>query len=112
MGLLKLFTTEIADKYIRENFLRLDKYLRADVFGRCQFRFFEYTVENRGTFPLTLEVPHSLGFRPKDIITLSVADSDAATLAWNYDDFTRTNLSFTVSAACTIRAFVGRYGEN
>lgn len=112
MRLLKLFQTEIVDRFVRENFARLEKTLKDDPFGKGEFKFFEYTVENRGTFPLTLEIPHNMGFRPKDVITLSVRDPDGVTLTWNYDDFTRTHVNFTVSAACTIRAFIGFYRES
>ena len=112
MSLLRLFQTEIADRFSRENFSRLERYIRDDVFGKGRFRFFEYEVENRGTFPKTLEIPHELSFQPRDVITLAVYDPDGTTLTWNYDDFTRTHINFTVSAACKIRAFIGRYGEN
>ncbi len=112
MQLLKLFQTEIADRFTRENFARIERFFRDDVVSKTQLTFFEYTVANRGTFPLTLEVKHSMSFVPKDVITLYIGNPDGNTVTWNYDAFTRTHLSFTVSAACTIRALVGRYGEN
>lgn len=112
MALLDLFQTEIPDRFIRENFARIMRFARDDVFSKGKFQFFEYTVNPTGTFPKTLAIMHGLNFQPKDVITLSVASPDTATLVWNYDKFSMTHINFTISGGCTIRAFLGRYGES
>lgn len=106
MSLLKLFKTEVLDKYIRENFQRLEDRANVDVFDLGRFKFLTYAVGSAST----AELQHNLGFQPKDVIALSVSP-DNTTVTWNTDDFTRTTLSVTVSAACTVRALVGRYGD-
>lgn len=108
---LTYFTREIEDIYIRENFQRVRDYLRNDPVSRTQFTFLTHTFDTASTYSATLDIAHGAGFQPKDIILLSITDDDAATITWNYDDFTETTLNVTVSAACTIRAFVGRYGD-
>ncbi len=106
---LKLFTSEIADKLVRQNFDRLAEYIRSDPLRKGNFTFREIPFTGTG-FPKTVVLAHNLSFIPKDVLQLYV--SNAATLVWNYDSFTRTHLSVTVSAACTARFFVGRYEES
>lgn len=106
-----LFTKEIKDQWTQENFLRLADFFAKDGLTLCQFKFFEFVVPEiagRTTaYPKTSILPHNLGFVPKDIITLHNLNN--ATLTWNYSAFDATNISFTVSAATTIRALIGRY---
>ena len=105
--ILNYFTREIENPYIRENFQRIREYFRDEPILRSQFTFVTETFTN--TASTTFDVPHGLSFTPTDIIFLSVTDDDAATVTFNYDDFTDSTISVTVSAACTIRLFAGRY---
>lgn len=110
---LNYFTREIQDAYIRENFQRLREYFRNDPVVQSQFTFATYDISDKSpspAYPFTQDVPHALKFTPTDVILLSVTNDDAASVTFNYDDFTDTTLNITVSAACTVRAFVGRYG--
>lgn len=106
-----LFTKEIKDQFAQENFLRIADYFAADPFTSSHFQFFEFVVPaisgRTTTYPYTSVLPHNLGFQPKDVLLLHNLNN--ATLTWNYADFTETNISFTVSAATTIRALIGRY---
>lgn len=114
MKLIKLLISEITDNLIRENFKRLNDFIVGDILRKGNFKFFTYTVVEQPTtsYPLTLSIIHNLGFQPKDIIQLSVSNPDSATVTWNYDDFSMTHVNFTVSAACTVRVFLGRYEDN
>ncbi len=111
MSKLKLFTAEITDEHVRKNFEKLQDADRVDPFGKGNFKFLEYVVVTGGTFPKTITIPHGLRFQPIDVIQLSTRPY-TVTINWHYDAFTRTSLVFDVSAACTIRAYVGRYGES
>ena len=106
---LSYFSREVEDIYARENFQRIREFFRNDPVIQSQFTFFTHDFAALA-YPYTTDVPHTLTFTPKDVILLSVTNDDATTVTWNYDDFTATTLSITVSADCTIRAFVGRYG--
>lgn len=108
-----LYTKEVADTYAQDNFLRIAAYHKADPIALGGFKFFTFTVPKISTvahtYPFTAVVPHNLGFQPKDVLLLH--NSTNATLTWNYQDFTTTVISFTVSAPTTIRALIGRYEE-
>lgn len=100
---------ERKDKFIQDDLKRLQDYLRADVFGKSQFSFFEHTFNGP---VVKYKSPHGLSYKPIDIIQLSVTQVDTSTITWHYDSFDATNLVISASGACTVRAFVGRYGEN
>lgn len=80
---------------------------------------FQSTVLNKGEwkfFEIVLNGPvseftysHKLSFIPKDVIQVSV--TGGAQVTWHYDDFDRTNLVLSSTAACTVRAYIGRYKE-
>jgi hypothetical protein len=109
---LKLFLSEIADRFVRENFKKLDDYLATEPFRKGEFRFFEreLATDTAIGYPATVTFTHGFGKPPKDVIVLSVSP-DTVTLTPKYDSFTRTHVAFEVSAACTLRAFIGRYEE-
>lgn len=69
-----------------------------------QWKFFEISftggVDN-------MKIPHRLKFTPKDILQTAIIGD--ANIIWNYDLFDSINLDVTVSGACTVRAFIGRY---
>lgn len=113
MGFFKLFKTGVTDPLVQENFTKLDEYLQNEPFRKGQFKFMELDLTlatPAGGYPATLDIPHGLGFIPKDIVVTAVVPG-TATVVWNWNDFTRTYLNATISAAVVIRAYVGRYGE-
>ncbi len=109
MEIVKFFLREIEDKYIRENFFRLDKFLRDDTLKKSQFTFFTVTITGSVT---NKKFAHNLPFKPTDVILLSVTNSDSATVTWHYDKFDRENVEISTNATCTIRAFLGRYSDS
>ena len=109
MAVLKFFLKELEDKFIRENFYRLDKFLREDALKKAEFSFFELVV--LGTV-VNKKFAHNLSFKPTDVILLSITKPDSATVTWHYDKFDRESVEISTSGPCTIRAFLGRYSDS
>lgn len=112
----RALNTEIEDPYTRESMTRLNEHLASNPFIKGEFSFFSFDFVNATGAPLVLtdsQVPHNLGFVPKDIIQTSLVG--ASSLSWSYSKFTLTDLyvSLTIPAntTVTVRAFVGRYSE-
>lgn len=103
--MINLLISEVTDKWTKENFKRLQDFIRKEPIFRGDFSFYEFTSMGAGT----VLKPHGLSFTPKDVIQLSV--SDGQTVIWNYDDFSATLVSFSTSGACTVRAYIGRHRE-
>lgn len=106
---LKLYTVEVSDEISRENFFRINNYVREDNLRKSRFRFFEFSVLSAVT---NLKIPHKLTFTPLDVISLSVRNSDATIVTWHYDDFDKTNVVVSTSGPCTVRIYLGRYEES
>lgn len=104
---LALYTAEIADRFIRDNFRKIQEALRAEPILKPDFRFFEFDFTN-GAVTQT-DKSHGLGYLPKDVILLSASNS--ADVIFHYDDFTKTSVNITTSAACKIRCLIGRFEE-
>jgi hypothetical protein len=97
---------DITDKYIRENFFRIQKFFQGYPFFRGEFVHFDLSFKG----PVTKQkVLHGLGFKPTDIITTRALGPGA--LVWEYADFDDKNLVVTTSDTCQVRAFVGAYRE-
>lgn len=110
MKLRKLLQNEIKDEYTRENFKRLEQFVLDAPFLRGTFRFFTYTfTPGSSVIGTPLRIPHSLGFIPKDVVTLSVSKSDNAAVIWHFDLFDRDNIYLEADIACTVRALIGSY---
>lgn len=86
-----------AFKAIQDFFTNLDM-LKPD-WRKHEFRF-DSAVTN-------FRVPHVLNKTPTDLIQTYV--SGGATVTWHFDDFTKTDLYVTTSAACTVRIMLGRF---
>ena len=106
MPRLEINVPEVQDPVAKENFNRVREYIQEDVFDRFEGKHFEIDLGGAVT---NWTYPHHLGFQPKDIIQTSLTGAGA--LTWNYDSFTREYLNITTTAACTVRAFIGRYEE-
>ncbi len=104
--MLRLFLERISDPYTRDQFQKVFEYVRDTAILRGEFKFFSYTFTKAET---NYRIPHGLGFLPLDVLQTSL--TGAGTLTWNYTLFTDTYLDVTTSAACVVRAFIGRYGE-
>lgn len=111
--MFKLFLAEVVDKFTQENFRKITDYLRADTWRKGTWTFLEAPlakIDASATYPATATALHRLNFQPKDLILFSITP-DTATVTPLYDSFTKTHVAFTVSEACTIKAYLGRYGE-
>ena len=102
---MKLFVTQILDRYVRENFMEIDRYMADLVFTRGDYKFMQLVAGKSGTHTFY----HGLGFTPKDIMLLSVRNDDAASVTFHYDDFNKDTISVTTDAGCTIRIYLGNH---
>lgn len=96
----------IKDDQVVEFAQRIKDIFRMQIILDASWKFYEITfsaaVDN-------FKYPHGLKFIPKDVLQTYIS-TDAAVI-WNYNEFDRVNLDITVSAPCTVRAFIGRYQE-
>lgn len=101
-----LIFKDIKEPWTRENFYRLDKFLRQFPLFKGNWAFFTFSFDGAVT---DQELYHGFKFIPTDIIQTSLIGPGQ--LTWNYADFTREKLSVTTTGACTVRAFIGAYVE-
>ena len=103
----ELIVKNIDDRFIRENFVRIQKFFVDFPLFRGDWKFFEFEFLGAVT---NKEIQHGLDFIPTDIIQTRLIGPGA--LTWDYDLFDRTKLVVTTTGACSVRAFVGAYREN
>ncbi len=103
---LDLILKDIDDKYVRENFFRIKKSIDKQSILRGEWVFFEIEFDQAVD---DFDFPHNLSFLPKDILLTSITNQ--ASVIFNYDAFTKTNLNLTVNDPCVIRFFAGSYME-
>jgi hypothetical protein len=99
MRLPKFLTTEIVDRYIRENFRRLNAFLELPGTQLVGFQHMEITISAPGE---NIKVPHNLGFVPRDVIVSRA--SGPGLIQFNYASFTATDLDLSVVAGTPTRA--------
>jgi len=96
----------IEDPTVREAISSLYEDLRAFEFFRANFKYVEITftaaIDNFRFY-------HNFGFKPTLAFTAFVTDN--ANVIWDLDESTKDYVLMTVSAPCTVRAFLGRYQE-
>jgi len=97
---------DLEDLDIRENFKRLQDYLKSETVLKSQFSFFEIIVKDAVTLQ---KFAHNLGYAPKDVIQTSLIGTGQ--LTWNYESFDRVNIVFTTTGPCTVRVLVGNYQQ-
>lgn len=106
--MLRLFLRELkVDEFVRENFFRIQNFVRNDPINKGNFVFKDYTL---GTLTEEL-IPHGLRFTPSDVIQLSVRNVDTAVVTWHFDKFTDEDIVVSTSAPCRVRLYLGRYLE-
>lgn len=102
----KFLVREIPDRYLQENFARLNDYF-LDNTQMAGFKHFEFDVPANADH---LKIPHNLGFAPKDLISLSVIG--AGGVQWHYDEFDDQFISVTAfSGGATVRIYLGTHIE-
>lgn len=111
LNILKLLTREITDRYIRENFQRINDHFKRQT-ALVGFGHREFTLTETGT---NQKLAHRLGYRPKDLLVTSLTGD--GTLTWNYEEFDSTNLDVTVTGTVSaanptvVRVYVGTHVE-
>jgi hypothetical protein len=103
---IDLILKDIEDKYVRENFFRLSKYIREQVVLDGQWKFYE--LEFLGAVS-NFRYKHGLTFIPKDTIILAI-DGDR-NFYFNYDLFDAEFIDITCYGPCRIRFLAGAYRE-
>ena len=106
--LKQLFTEEIEDRYIRENFVRLNSFADSDSLQKGQFKHFDEFFD-ASSYPATITFRHRLGFTPKDLILTRQIGPGSVT--FNYEDFDSTVISLTITDSVSLRFFLGAYAE-
>lgn len=96
----------IEDPIVRENFLKVQQFIKEWPFTKGSWRFVDVTFIGAVT---NFKYPHALGFKPLDVV--QTFKSGAGAVTYNYDSFDSTNLDITTTGAVQVRFFVGRYAE-
>lgn len=108
--MIRFLLEQLRDNVARENFQKLDDYLRNEPMLKSQFQHFELTFKKTES---NIEVRHGLGFIPKDIIQTFLKGD--GTVSWVYNSFTDTTIKLTVGGTVTannpttIRFLLGNY---
>ena len=106
MSELELILREIQDKWTRENFSRILRYLQDQVILDGEWTLFEIRFDS----PVTnFKFRHGLNFVPYDVIVLQVIGD--RNVEFNNDLFTINHLDITAQGPCYIRFLAGRYPE-
>ena len=98
---MNLLLNEIQDRYVRENFKRLQEFLRVSNMLEG-FTFVEIELTQAVT---NYRYYHGLGYIPQDIIQTRF--TGPGELTFNYSRFDRQYLDLSTTGACTVRALVG-----
>lgn len=110
--MIKLLLETVKDIVSRDNFQKLEQFIRNENILKTEFKFFEFkftAVPAASTFT----VRHGLGYRPKDLLQTSLTGS--GTVQWNYHLFTETEISLTLGGTISqsnptvVRFFLGSY---
>lgn len=102
--LLTIDISRIQDIATKDAMQRIKEFIAAFPLFNGNWQFYEF-VFTKGQD--NIKIPHGLTFKPIDVIQTAII-GDAGVI-WNYSLFDTTNLNLTVSSACTVRAFIGRY---
>ena len=106
--LKRLFTKEIDDEYVQENFIRLNAFADSEGILKSGFKHFEVEFA-APTYPSTVSFFHRLGYVPKDVLVTSSIGPGVAT--FEYALFSNTQIYVTITDAVTVRFFLGTYAE-
>lgn len=99
-----LFTKEIQDLYIRQNFQRLTDYF-SNQNQLVTFNFFELNIT--AAIPSAKTLNHNLGYLPKDIVITQI--TGPGTIQFIYGSFDATSISYLATGPCRVRFYVGTY---
>lgn len=99
-----LFTKEIQDLYLRQNFQRLTDYF-SNQNQLVTFNFFELNITAALTSAKKLN--HNLNYIPKDIVITQI--TGLGTIQFLYGSFDTTSISYLATGPCRVRFYVGTY---
>ena len=98
---LELYTKQIDDKYLRQNFEKISNAFNDLVFTLGDFKFYEFTIKGaRDSFRLY----HKLGFNPNDIM---VTKAIGSSYQWDYSGFNDEYLTVQTTGDLYLRVFIG-----
>lgn len=104
---ISLFT-EASDGKVRENFKRLQDFIKdlvAQPFLKGTFKFLTFSHD---TAESNIKVPHGLGFKPEDVVVTSAIGSLSYTLNYSSFDENFLDITTTGSGTLTLRMFAGK----
>lgn len=99
----QIFTREITDIFIRNNFQNLADYF----FKQNQLLNFKFVELVFTQATANFLYPHGLGYVPQDIIVTKIVG--AGIVQFNHGLFDNVNVNITVTGACRIRFYLGSY---
>lgn len=106
MSELELILREIKDKWTRENFQRILRYLQDQVILDGEWQLYELRFDKAVT---NFKFKHNLDFVPQDIIQLQVIGD--RNVEFNHDKFDSNHIDITVQGPCYLRFLAGRYPD-
>jgi hypothetical protein len=98
---MNLYTKQIEDKYIRENFEKIEEAFNALVFTLGDFKFFEFRIEG---IQDEYKLYHQLGFNPNDVL---VTKAIGSSFEFVYTEFTEEYLTIKTNGDLYLRMFIG-----
>lgn len=103
---IDLILKDIDDKYIRENFFRLSKYIQEQIILDGQWKFYELEFNSSVS---NFRFKHGLTFVPKDVIIMSVIGDH--NIYFNNALFDAEFIDITVAGPVRVRFLIGAYKE-
>lgn len=98
---LELYTKQIDDKYLRQNFEKISNAFNDLVFTLGDFKFYEFTIKGAQT---DFRLYHKLGFNPNDIM---VTKAIGSSYQWDYSGFNDEYLTVQTTGDLYLRVFIG-----
>lgn len=99
--MLQLFTKQIEDTYLRENFEKIETSFNDLVFTLGDFKFFEFRIPDAQE---EYKLYHYLGFNPNDVI---VTKAIGSSFEFNYNGFNDQYLTIKTTGSLYLRCFIG-----
>ena len=99
--MLELYTKQIEDQYIRENFEKVEQAYNDLVFTLGDFKFFEVDISGAQE---DFRFYHKLGFNPNDVI---VTKAIGSSFQFDYNGFNDEYLTITTTGNVYLRMFIG-----
>lgn len=98
---LELYTKQIEDEYVRQNFEKIEGYWNDLVFTLGDFKFFEFRITGAQD---EFKLYHYLGFNPNDVI---VTKAIGSSFEFVYTGFTDEYLTIKTTGDLYLRCIIG-----